>query len=196
MRKAGIFIFAVVLFFACGGNKSDSSESGGQTSSAINVSITEVDIIPVEELLKNPDSYVDKEIKVEGLVTHVCKHSGQRLHLSNERGNGNIRVEAGDKIKRFERDLEGSEIVAQGVLRRQVIDEAHIEEMAKNGRGGKGMHMEDEGEEGTADAGKEADAQERASNMRKMLEESGKDRIVTYWLDGESFEEKNQAVCE
>jgi hypothetical protein len=191
MRKAGIFIFAVVLFFACGGNKSGSSESGGQTSSAVNDSTTEVVIIPVEELLKNPDRYVDKEIKVEGMVTHVCKHSGQRLHLSDEQGTGNIRVEAGDKIKRFERDLEGSEIVAQGILRRQVIDEAHIEEMAKNGRGGNGMHMEDEGEEGKAGTGEEADAQERANNMRKMLQESGEDRIVTYWLDGESFEEKN-----
>ncbi len=190
MKRVGIIV-VVLLVFACNGKKTDKTTSGAQAGQAGSEVISVVEVIPVGELLKNPDPYVDKEIKVEGLVTHVCRHSGQRLHLSNENGEGRLRVEAGDKIRRFERDLEGSEIIANGILHRQVIDEAYIEEMERTGRGPKGMHAEDENESGSGDAEGEPDARQQAENMRNMLKERGTDRIVMYWLDGESFEEKN-----
>ena len=195
MKKTGIIFLSVVLFFACENKKADQSASDDQISSVAEVEAPAVEVIMVADLLANPDDLVDKEIQVEGLVTHVCKHSGQRLHLSNEQGEGKIRIEAGDKIKRFDRELEGSEIVATGILRKQVIDEAYISELEQSGRRGKGDHGdhgdhdgegagEEEGEE------EELDAQEQAQNMREMLKERGTDRIVNYWIDGESFKEK------
>lgn len=190
MKKSGIFIWVLFLFFACGGKKTDRTGAREQASADGQGDGQIVAVITVGELLKEPEAYVDREIKVEGLVTHVCKHSGQRLHLSSGQGADRIRVEAGGDIKRFERDLEGSEIVATGILRKQVIDEAYIEEMERNGRGPKGMHAEDENEAAEGE-GAEPGAGEQAQNMRKMLKEQGTDRIVMYWLEGESFEEKN-----
>ncbi len=189
--KTTIFVLLTFLVFACNSKKADSPGSEPATGKTGMEDINVIEVIPVAELLKNPDDYVDKEVRVEGLVTHVCRHSGQRLHLSDQNGEVRLRVEAGNEIKRFERDLEGSEIIAVGVLRKQVIDETYIEEMEHSGRGPKGMHVEDENDAGEKDSGEEADMQQQAENMRKMLKERGTDRIVMYWLDGASFEEKN-----
>lgn len=192
MKKIGIIFLSVVLFFACENKKTDQFASDDQISSVEEVEAPTVEVILVADLLVNPDDLVGKEIQVEGLVTHVCKHSGQRLHLSNEQGEGKIRIEAGDKIKHFDRELEGSEIVATGILRKQVIDEAYISELEQSGRRGKGDHGDHDGEGAGGEEGEEeeADVQEQAQNMREMLKESGKDRIVNYWIDGESFKEK------
>lgn len=178
-----IIVLSVGLFVACENKKADKSDLDDQISTVAETPSAKV--ILVADLLANPDDLVDEVIQVEGLVTHVCKHSGQRLHLSNEQGNGKIRVEAGDKIKHFEREMEGSEIVVTGVLRRQVIDEAYIEELEKPGHGGEGEHgnHNDEGGEN------EGDDHEQAQNMRKMLKERGTDRIINYWIDGESYKQ-------
>ncbi len=190
MKKIGIVFLSVVFFFACENKKAGQSATEDQLSSVAEIEAPAVEVIMVADLLANPDDLVGKEIQVEGLVTHVCKHSGKRLHLSDEKGEGKIRVEAGDIIKQFERDLEGSEIVATGVLRKQVIDEASIAELEQSGRVRKGNHVDHGDDEGQGEE-EEPGAQEQAKNMRKMLEESGTDKIVTYWIDGESFKEKN-----
>jgi hypothetical protein len=159
-----------VLLMACEGKKA--AESGGE------VAVASEKVFEVKELMDDPDGMIDQMVQVQGTVTHVCRHSGKRLHLVDLESEKMIRLEAGEKIVRFERDLEGSDIIATGILRKQVIDDSYIESLAGEGHG----EQHHEGEEAS-------EGEERAANFRAMLERSGQEEIVMYWLDGESFEE-------
>jgi hypothetical protein len=89
-----------------------------------------------------------------------------------------VRVEATGDITQFERELEGSDVRIMGLVQKQVIDEDYLakweNEMAIKGED----HDHSEGEEES----------EQINNMRKRLEESGQDQLVSYWVDGTSFE--------
>ena len=40
--------------------------------------------VSVAEVLAAPDSYQGSEVKITGMVTHVCSHGGQKLFIINE----------------------------------------------------------------------------------------------------------------
>jgi hypothetical protein len=166
-----LFIF-VVLLSAC-------HEKSGNTGAVENQETAAVEsVILVDELLSDPDTYVGKVVEIEGLVTHVCKHSGKRLHLTSTASNEMIRVEATGDIRQFERELEGSDVRIQGKVQKLVIDEDYLAKW-ENEATGKGEDHDHSAEESDT---------ELLNNMRKRLENSGKDQLVSYWIDGTSFE--------
>ena len=168
-----LFVVLLSLFIAC------TEKSGDNSSSSENTEAEVVEtVVLVDDLMQDPDAYVGKVIELEGLVTHVCKHSGKRLHLTSAATNKMVRVEATGDINQFERELEGSDVRIKGLVQKQVIDEDYLSkwenEMANKGED----HDHSEGEEES----------EQINNMRKRLEESGQDQLVSYWVDGTSFE--------
>ena len=165
-----VVIIGFFMFFGCNNSKNTDQKSGEKTNE------TEL-ILSVNELLDQTENFAEEPVMVRGTVTHVCKHSGKRLHLKNLETNDMIRVEAGEEIDRFEIELEGSDIILTGNFRRQVIDESYIKDLSKED------HSEGHNHDG------ESEGEERAKNMRKMLSESGKDKVIIYWIDGVSFEE-------
>ena len=167
-----LFIILTLAFFSCSQNttKEDTTEIQEE-----NVSTA---IIYVDELLNNPDDFVGQKIQLTGLVTHVCKHSGKRLHLTSAESNNMIRVEAAEGINQFQRELEGSNIVVEGVMQKEVINEDYIAKWENERKG--------EGHESHEEANHE-ETEEQVLNMKKRLADSGKDELVTYWVDGNSF---------
>jgi hypothetical protein len=171
-----LFFVLLSLFFAC------NEKSGNNSASAENTDAEVVEtVVLVDDLMQDPDAYVGKVIELEGLVTHVCKHSGKRLHLTSAATNKMVRVEATGEINQFERELEGSDVRIKGLVQKQVIDEDYLakweNEMATKGED----HDHSEGEEES----------EQINNMRKRLAESGQEQLVSYWVDGTSFFEVN-----
>lgn len=134
-------------------------------------------VIPVDDLLSDPETYVGKVVEVEGLVTHVCKHSGKRLHLTSTATNEMIRVEATGDIRQFERELEGSDVIIKGKVQKLVVDEDYLakweNELSANTE--------------THDHSQSAEETEQLSNLRTRLENSGQDQLISYWVDGTSF---------
>ena len=171
-----LFLVLMTLFFAC------NEKSGGSSSSA---DITDIEVVEnvvlVDDLMSDPDAYVGKVIEVEGLVTHVCKHSGKRLHLTSAATNEMVRVEATGDINQFERELEGSDVRITGLVQKQVIDEDYISKWENE--------MANKGE--NHDHSESTEESEQITNMRKRLENSGQDQLVSYWVDGTSFFEVN-----
>lgn len=172
MKKIN-FIFGVfvVLFFAC-------NERTGNRSEMVTNSASTESVLYVDELLKDPEAYVGKVIEVEGLVTHVCKHSGKRLHLTSTASNDMIRVEATGEIRQFERELEGSDVRIKGQVQKLVLDEDYLAKW-ENKLTSKGENH---------DHSLQEEESEQLNSMRKMLENSGQDQLVSYWVDGTSFE--------
>ena len=168
-----LFFVLISLFFAC------NEKSGSESTSAENADVEVVEtVVLVADLMNDPDVYVGKVIELEGLVTHVCKHSGKRLHLTSAATNEMVRVEATGDISQFQRELEGSDVRITGLVQKEVIDEDYLSkwenELASKGED----HDHSEG----------AEESEQISNMRKRLEDSGQDQLVSYWVDGTSFE--------
>ncbi len=176
MKTAYISVYVLILIiFSCTGANKSVNESSNEASDM------EVQIVHVDQILENPDTFVDKKVKVEGLVTHVCKHSGKRLHLTSISTNKMIRVEAADGINQFERELEGNDIIVEGILHKQVIDEDYLAKWENEGMPGVGVHMEHS-------SGDEEAKAEQIQSMRHQLKESGENQLVSLWIDGNSFE--------
>jgi hypothetical protein len=144
-----LFILAIFFLGACNGKQD--KVAGTQIPEAA------VQAISVHDLLQDPGKYVDQAVVITGTVTHVCKHAGKRLHLTGAQEGETIRVEAGEAISRFERELEGSMITAHGILRSSAAGTGH--------------------EEGHQHGGDEMAEEAECSSSE----------TVNYWLDGQSF---------
>jgi len=84
----------------------------------------------IVELLANPVDYQDKEVAVSGMVTHVCRHGGQKCFIVADDGETQIRIVPGGDIDEFKLELEGSTVAFKGVFRILNIAEAeeHVED--------------------------------------------------------------------
>lgn len=107
-----IFLIAItVLLVSC---KQSTKENKSDSQS-----VTQEEIIAasVEEMLAQPAGYEDKEVVVSGLVTHVCRHGGQKCFVLGEDGETQIRIVPGGDIDEFKIDLEGSTVSFKGVFK-------------------------------------------------------------------------------
>lgn len=182
--KTNIFLALVLAFVisACSNSNQNSQEQVALEKSSQEAIIA----IDVVDLLANAKEYDGKEVIITGTATHVCKHSGKRLHLMGNDEKTKLRVEAGE-IGQFERELEGSDIIAKGIFHREVIDEEYLakwsEEMGKEGKGmEKGDHKSHEEEEN-----KEAKMQ----TYKNMMGKTADGQLESFWLEGISFETKS-----
>ncbi len=141
--------------------------------------LDEIPVITVESLLAHPDDYDGKQVRITGMVTHVCKHSGKRLHLLGSDEKTRVRLEAGE-IGQFDRSLEGSNIIAIGVFRREVIDEAYLAKWSEELT--KGEHNDHDSED------EREEEVDKMNRYRSMMKESEKGYLENFWVDGLSFE--------
>ncbi len=146
----------------------------------------EITVLNVESLLENIEAYDGKEVAITGTVTHVCKHSGKRLHLMGADEKTMVRLEAGE-IGQFDRELEGSDIIAKGVFKREIIDEEYLAKWANElNKEGDGQHLSHE----------ELDEEKsKLENYRSMMLESEDGKIENIWIDGLSFEKVKEEAA-
>lgn len=182
-----VFLFAVIAVFfgAC----QNSSEQQQQTESENQ----EVAIITVEKFLTAPDSYVGKEIQIEGTTVHVCKNGGKRMFIIGEDPDERLQVKAGDEIPSFEVELEGSDVLVTGLVDELRIDEAYLtqwenELKADNPESELKIHKGEEGHE--EHEGDPEEEMRQIENYRAQLKESGKDHLSFYSIVATDYEEK------
>ena len=148
----------------------------------------------VADVSKEPDKYVGQQIKVEGMVTHICKHGGKRLHLSKSGSDEMIRVRTGKNMSPFEKELEGNTIQVTGLFEEERLDREYLNQLKKDEAGGE-HHDHQEGE-GGEDQGEQADVEQgqvSESYIRELeakIENSEKGYISEYWLTAESLVRK------
>lgn len=176
-----IFLYLAILFFmGC------TESNQNQNAQYPNGEPATVHMISVADLLASAKDYDGKEVIITGTATHVCKHSGKRLHLMGSDEKSTIRLEAGE-IGQFERELEGSSIMAKGIFHRELMDEEYLakwaDEMNQEGQGmgkgmGKGNHKSDE----------VTNEEEGKMQRYKMMGETPDGHLKDFWIEGISFE--------
>ena len=74
--------------------------------------------VKVSELMANPDRYVGKPVRVEGLVTDVCAKRGCWMELASDKEFQTIKIKVDDGVIVFPLDAKGKVATAEGVFTR------------------------------------------------------------------------------
>ena len=124
MQRILLFVVLAVLVGSC--NQAAQKEGSDSQTSDVEKIISAT----VEELLAQPTEYEGKEVAVSGMVTHVCKHGGQKCFIVGEDGETQIRIIPGSNIDEFKIDLEGSTVAFKGIFKVLTTIQAqeHVEE--------------------------------------------------------------------
>ena len=74
--------------------------------------------IRIAELTANPEAFVDKDVKVVGLAEDICPKKGCWVDIVEKQSVEKIRLKVEDDVIVFPAEAKGSEIIAEGTLRR------------------------------------------------------------------------------
>jgi hypothetical protein len=99
-------------------NQTEKKENGNQEA----VNTEKIISATIVELLAAPADYQDKEVAVSGMVTHVCRHGGQKCFIVAEDGETQIRIVPGGEIDEFKVEIEGSTVAFKGIFRVQTVE--------------------------------------------------------------------------
>ena len=128
------------------------------------------------------ESFIDQPIAVKGFVTHVCSHAGKRCFITGVNQDYSIRVEATGEINAFDKELIGTEVLIDGILRERRLTQAEIAEMEMDVN--ERMELE---ENGTAESCEAELA--NINEMKEWMQAQGKDYYSIYYIDGLDYHE-------
>ncbi len=167
-----LLIALVLLSAACQSNKTNNNTTQTAEEPA--------KAFVVEQLLADAETMIDKEVSVQGHVTHTCKHSGKRCFIVGDNPQLSIRIEAGGKIQGFNRELVGSTITVKGILKERRLSEEYLEQWEEK------VKAKEAKEDGTAETC--AAEMSNISNMRQWMEDNNKDYYSIFYINGISYE--------
>lgn len=183
--KKTLFLLSVIsllIFSACNNGNQNHGTTDGDSS------IVETDEIPTLSIItfeKEAEKYVDKKIKVEGTVSHICKHGGKKMHLF-EAPVDSITVKVISE-ESFDANLEGSDVIVTGIMKEEKITAEEISQMEED------YKIECDGSVVKNDAKTEEDhamKKEQIDYFKNLLEESGKGYISFYSIKFIELEKK------
>lgn len=184
MKPILTLAFIALVFSACGQKQDTENADTGK-------------ILTVSQLLDSPDQYVGKEFTIEGTVTHVCKHGGRRIHITELEPNVKIRIEAPEDMPAFARELEGSDVVVTAILRETRIDAAYLDEWEAEVREGMERENHDHATPSTTAEGEENEGHVEPQGLdavnakREELKASGKSYISNWYADAITYKMKD-----
>jgi hypothetical protein len=78
--------------------------------------MTVKEIAKVSEILDNPEQYVGREVKVEGMIVAVCARRGCWMEIAGDRRHEKIRIKVDDGVIVFPLSARGKRALVQGKL--------------------------------------------------------------------------------
>lgn len=172
------FILVALAFTSC----TNTGKKQNVQATDANTATAETIVYDADTLYAVAKSLVDQLITVKGYVTHTCKHSGKRCFITGDSQQFSIRVEAKGDIGGFNRELTGTQLVIEGVLRERRLTQTEIAdmEMDVNER----MKQVEDGTAETCEA-----EMANINEMREWMESQGKDYYAIYYIDGLDYRE-------
>jgi hypothetical protein len=87
MKKIVFFLLMALAVISC---KTDDKKAGTTNKTA---ETAEIPFLALGEFDAKAGEFVNKEVKVKGIVDHVCKHSGKKIFLVTDKGDVHINGE-------------------------------------------------------------------------------------------------------
>jgi hypothetical protein len=124
MMKQILLLFTLSLvLFSCKTDTKKAEEAINETTTEI----IETPMISLAEFDTKAGEFVNKEVKVQGIVDHVCKHGGKKILLVTDEGDVHVFSD-----ERFDEALMGNQITVTGVVLEERIDEAYCLKMEED----------------------------------------------------------------
>lgn len=120
MKRVTLLVIIAVVLSSCG--------QTGQSERAVSQEDEKDKILTatVEEMLAEPAVYDGKEVAISGMVTHVCRHGGQKCFVVGKDGESQLRIVPSGDIDEFKIELEGSTVAFKGTFK--VLNPVQAEE--------------------------------------------------------------------
>jgi len=171
MIKKLLFISAVVAIFASCGEESNTNSTPNDTAVVETQKNAEATEMLMSEFDAKAGEFVGKEVKVSGIVDHVCKHGGKKILLVD--GDNSIHV---FNDERYDEALAGSKVTVVGVVEEEKVDSASLVELLKHEEG---SHGDKDNEE---DVKRIERVKEYIKTMQDSLKKTGADHFSDYSL--------------
>jgi len=142
MKNLLLLITATLFLVSCNQGEKKTEQTETPTETEVTASI-----LTVKDVLDTPDKYKDTEVKISGMVTHVCAHGGQKLFIIGDDPEMQLRITVGEGIPEFDMALEGSSVEFTGtvkILEPEVTEELAMENEEKDHHTGDEAHAEAE----------------------------------------------------
>lgn len=155
------------------------SKSKTEVNDVASLVTSKATVFTIDQIMEKAENLIGQEVLFEGLVNHVCAHSGKRCILKNSTGSLSIRVEATGNLEGFNKEIVGNDIKVTGILREKrmdiaTIDQWEIEVKAKQDAEKKGEHCSSE--------------MANIKEMRDWMKANNKDYYAIYYIDGIAYE--------
>jgi len=121
MQRPILLLFIALLAISC----QQTAKQEGVT--AEEVKTEQIVSASIVDLLETPADYQDKEVAVSGMVTHVCRHGGQKCFIVADDGETQIRIVPGGDIDEFKIEMEGSTVAFKGIFRVLNTEQAELQ---------------------------------------------------------------------
>ena len=72
--------------------------------------------IPIDTLIENADDYVGKKVRVDGVITAVCKKRGCWMQVTDKESGSGVRIKVEDGVIVFPYESMGQEAAAEGIF--------------------------------------------------------------------------------
>ncbi len=116
MKRFFFILFAGLVMAACG------NQAGQQNE-------TEVQAYTIEQLAHEPLSFEGQTVKFEGIIGHICQHSGDKMRVVQVDNDAfSMQVMLGDLMHNFSMEHEGSLVAVTGTLKTVVRNLDALEE--------------------------------------------------------------------
>lgn len=173
------FILVAFAFYAV--SCSNAGQTQNNRDSKQTMAETRTVVFDADSLYAVAESFIDEPVAIRGYVTHICKHSGKRCFLTGKGQKHSIRVEAKGEIGGFDKELEGSQLEVNGILRERRLTQVEIADMESD------LNERLEKEEGSAETCEAELA--NINEMKEWMKAHGKDYYSIYYIDGLDYEE-------
>ncbi|MBQ7856090.1 MAG: hypothetical protein IJ348_03100 [Alistipes sp.] len=192
MKKIFVLAVSVVLavtMTSCGNRNAKSKSAEPATVEAVAEAVAALE---VDAVLEGADALVDKEVEVEAICTHLCRHGATKMFLLGSDDTKTIRVEAA-KLGAFDQKCANSIVKVRGIVREERIDESYLQQWEQmvgadhHGDGESGCSTEKaaRGETGNTTAQRIADFRARIAAREKA---EGKAYLSFYYIEALSYE--------
>ena len=181
MKKLIVYLViaaAALMAAGCGGN-SNNRKQAAETAQAATA-------LEVDNLLADAEKLTGKQVTVEGVCTHICRHGGRKIFLMGTDDTQVIRIEAGEKIGAFKPECVNNLVRVTGTLVEDRIDEAYLAEWEREVKAGCSAEQQARGESVASSVG------ERIAGFRARIADrkakEGKEYLSFYHVEGGNYE--------
>ena len=156
----------------------------------------EIKTVTLKSVIDKGSDYVGANIKFEGTVDHICKHSSKKLNLFGATPDESIDIFAGEGISQFPPELIGNNITVFGTVKEDRLEKSRVLdyiaklEAEKEKNMGKPKKKAEKNGEKCEDEktpsekklmnSKHKENMDYANGLLKQMKELGKDYIPSY----------------